>query len=458
MRFLSVVLLLVGFVLDVVTHSSLVVGILLNIPLVLSGLTLSRHFLLQMTVLTLFANIMAGLLNGLHDGNSITTLLNRLMVVVSLFLVGFLSLRMQDTTLKAALLQAEEERARRESKLRQIMNRFTAVMSPGQFLELTVLVLLEATRSGAVLVLREDQSLVVGTPVMQWTPSKIQLLRERTGNWVLSWEGFVVVLDRPEQESVGWVQEVLSDLTPLYGQAVLRESLEQQRAQLQDRSEVIRDLMYAFSHDLRTPILANVMSMKLALSGTYGPIGDAYQSALRNGIQANQDVLSLAESLLQVAKLEIEGEGLSLGKVNLSELGEAAVLQVQPLLLEKHLWMEQKMLGDVWVLGDAAQLRRVVLNLLDNAIKWSPSGGTLEVRMERKGRFVMVRVLDEGPGVPEGMRGNLFHRFRKAGAGAGSGLGLYLASKIMRVHGGRLAYNRSEGRTEFCFTLPEEQA
>lgn len=458
MRFLSVVLLLVGFVLDVVTHSSLVVGILLNVPLVLSGLTLSRHFLLQMTVLTLFANILAGLLNGLHDGNSITTLLNRLMVVVSLFLVGFLSLRMQDTTLKAALLQAEEERARRESKLRSILNRFTAVMSPGQFLEQTVMVLLEATRSGAVLVLREDHSLMAATPLIQWTPSKIQLLRERTGNWVLPWEGFVVVLDRPEQESASWVQEVLSDLTPLYGQAVLRESLEQQRAQLQDRSEVIRDLMYAFSHDLRTPILANVMSMKLALSGTYGPIGDEYQSALRNGIQANQDVLSLAESLLQVAKLEIEGEGLPLGRVNLAELVGTAALQVQPLLLEKQLRVQQEVPGDVWVLGDAAQLRRVVLNLLDNAIKWSPLEGTLEVSMKRKGRFVRVAVLDEGPGVPEGMRGHLFHRFRKAGAGAGSGLGLYLASRIMAVHGGRLTYSRSEGRTEFCFTLPEEQA
>lgn len=458
MRFLSVVLLLLGFVLDVVTHSSLVVGILLNVPLVLSGLTLSRHFLLQMTVLTLVANILAGVLNGLYDGNSITTLINRLMVVVSLFLVGFLSLRMQDTTLKAALLQAEEERARRESKLRSILNRFTAVMSPGQFLGQTVLVLLEATRSGAVLVLREDQSLVVGTPVMQWTSAKIQLLLKRSGNWVLPWEGFVVLLDRPEQESVSWVQEVLSDLTPLYGQAVLRESLESQRAQLQDRSEVIRDLMYAFSHDLRTPILANVMSMKLALSGTYGPIGDEYQSALRNGIQANQDVLSLAESLLQVAKLEIEGEGVPLGRVNLSGLVGTALLQVQPLLLEKHLLLHQELPVEVWVLGDAVQLRRVVLNLLDNAIKWSPVGGTLEVRMERKGRFVRVAVLDEGPGVPEGMRGHLFHRFRKAGAGAGSGLGLYLASKIMRVHGGRLAYNRSEGRTEFCFTLPEEQA
>ncbi|WP_034342956.1 sensor histidine kinase [Deinococcus misasensis] len=458
MRFLSVVLLLLGFVLDVVTHSSLVVGILLNVPLVLSGLTLSRHFLLQMTVLTLVANVLAGVINGFQDGNSLTTLINRLMVVVSLFLVGFLSLRMQDTTLKAALLQAEEERAQRESKLRSILNAFTAVMSPEQFLAQTVRVLLEATRSGAVLVLREDQSLVVGTPVMQWTSAKIQLLLERSGNWVLSWEGFVVLLDRPEQESVSWVQEVLSDLTPLYGQAVLRESLESQRAQLQDRSEVIRDLMYAFSHDLRTPILANVMSMKLALSGTYGPIGDEYQSALRNGIQANQDVLSLAESLLQVAKLEIEGEGVPLGRVNLSGLVGTALLQVQPLMLEKHLRVQQDLSGDVWVLGDAAQLRRVVLNLLDNAIKWSPVGGTLEVRMERKGRFVMVGVLDEGPGVPEGMRGHLFHRFRKAGAGAGSGLGLYLASKIMRVHGGRLAYIRSEGRTEFCFTLPEEQA
>ena len=457
---LSVLLLLIGFTLDVFTHSSLVVGIVFNIPLVLSALTLSRSFLLRMTVWTLLANLLAGWINGLTDGNTLTTLLNRVMVGVSLLLVGFLSLRMQDTSIKAARLKAEEERARRESKLRQILNQFTAGMLPQAFIEQTVRVLQEATAAKAVVALRvEDPTQVVaGVPMMPWTSAKIQVLLDRDSRWEVGWQDVRLVLDRPGQESLSWVREVLSDLTPLYQQALLRRDLELRQSQLQDRTEVIRDLMYAFSHDLRTPILANVMSMKLALSGVYGELSDNYREALHNGIQANQEVLSLAESLLQVAKLEIEGEQLEAQSLDLSGLIEHTTEGIRPLLDPKSLRLEMHLLNPVMVQGNAAELRRVLLNLLDNAIKWSPEQGKLEVQMERKGQVVLVSILDDGPGIPEGQERHVFHRFRKTGAGAGSGLGLYLSFKILQAHHGRLTYNRTpDHRTEFRFVLPVEE-
>lgn len=455
MRLLSMLLLAIGFALDAVTHSSLVVGILLNIPLVLSGLTLSRQFLLQMTALTLLANVLAGVINGIYDGTSFITLLNRLMVLISLFLVGFLSLKVQETTLKMAVVQVERRKAKQEARLRSFLKGFTAPMTQFEFLSRMVRVLQKVMASRTVLLLGPQNQVMVGLPPRNWTLERIDVLKSSSSSWLLSWEGFEVVFDCPTSDGLDFVKQLLSDLSPLYQQVLLREDLEREREQLQNRNEVIRDLMYTFSHDLRTPILANVMSMKLALSGAYGEMGDTYQQTLKNGIQANQDVLSLSERLLQVAQLEVEGEALVMAQVNVSEVLSGVWIQIHPLLLEKDLRLQTHMLEDAWIFADTVQMRRVILNLLDNAIKWSPRGKTIRVDMRRKGNFLTLSVLDEGPGVPEAIRSHLFQRFRKAGAGAGSGLGLYLASKIVTLHQGRILYRRNGECTEFALTLPE---
>ncbi|HEX2864745.1 MAG TPA: HAMP domain-containing sensor histidine kinase, partial [Deinococcales bacterium] len=226
-----------------------------------------------------------------------------------------------------------------------------------------------------------------------------------------------------------------------------------QRRELKRRHAVIRDLVYAFSHDLRTPLLANALVMRLAVQGAYGPLSDALRGSLENGLSANQDLLDLADKLLVVARLE-GGEGLpDVARLDLAEVVRQRARDLEPRLAERSLALDLR-LEPAPVRGSATDLRRVAQNLLDNAIKFSPPGGTIVARVAREDGQAVLSVTDSGPGVPEDLRPRLFQRFRGGGAGAGSGLGLYLARSIVQAHGGRIAYRREAGRSVFEASLP----
>jgi signal transduction histidine kinase len=112
--------------------------------------------------------------------------------------------------------------------------------------------------------------------------------------------------------------------------------------------------------------------------------------------------------------------------------------------------------------GDADLLGRVLLNLLDNAIKYSPDGGTVDVTMARSDGRVAITVADAGPGIPPEAQGQVFERFFRADparargdANSGAGLGLAIARRISELHGGALDLVESgPGRTAFRVTLP----
>jgi signal transduction histidine kinase len=115
---------------------------------------------------------------------------------------------------------------------------------------------------------------------------------------------------------------------------------------------------------------------------------------------------------------------------------------------------------DLKVLGRPAELRRVFQNLLDNAVKFSPQAGVVEVRLflddtSTSAQGARLEVLDRGPGVPSALRPRLFGRFSHGRAGGGSGLGLYLARQIVTEHGGEILYSSREGGgSRFTVFLP----
>ncbi|MFD1733669.1 histidine kinase dimerization/phospho-acceptor domain-containing protein [Deinococcus malanensis] len=98
--------------------------------------------------------------------------------------------------------------------------------------------------------------------------------------------------------------EAMATLQPLLERTTLLDNLAGQRAQLAEQGEVVRDLIYAFSHDLRTPLMANALHMQQALRGAYGPLPEEYCRTLQNGLDANDSLLSLADQLLTVARYE----------------------------------------------------------------------------------------------------------------------------------------------------------
>lgn len=253
---------------------------------------------------------------------------------------------------------------------------------------------------------------------------------------------------------------MLRDLGSLLERARLLENLERQRTELARRNGVIRDLVYAFSHDLRTPLIANAMNMRLALEGAYGELSDEYKSVLHNGLSANEDLLELADSLLLVARIE-SGENLeSPQTVDLATLLRQTLERLKPLIQEKTVKLVLAAPNEFRALGRATELRRVFQNLLDNAVKFSPPGGIVEITLSRddsdlSAQGAILSVCDSGHGVAEAVLPRLFERFSHGRAGGGSGLGLYLSKQIVAGHGGEIRYTPRElGGSCFTVWLP----
>jgi signal transduction histidine kinase len=150
--------------------------------------------------------------------------------------------------------------------------------------------------------------------------------------------------------------------------------------------------------------------------------------------------------------------------VYLEELVDDATRAVRQLADARSIRVELREVVEAPFEGDADLLGRLLLNLLDNAIKHSPDGGAVEVGMSRRNGHYEIGVVDQGQGIPVEAREKIFERFVRLDAArarseqsstSGAGLGLAIARRIAEVHGGRLDLMESRpGRTEFRVTLP----
>ena len=475
---LSIVLLLLVLAADVLTTSSLVFSILLSVPIAFSALALSRRLTLWLVGAALAANTLAGVLNAAQDhATTEVSVLNRVFSGVACVLVGLLVLHLQDVAAQAASSAQGEARAARESALRGLVTRVSAQESGAAVLARAVVELRELL-GARVLTLGALAHGELGEPYASDPPGVEPLAAPGSPlppGWLLHPNGPRAVSLEAEGGLLAgrWrrrnasellvlaggaydarlLDEALGALEPLLDQAALLEDLRGQRRELERRHAVIRDLVYAFSHDLRTPLIANALVMRLAVQGAYGPLDPELQRSLVNGLGANQDLLDLAEKLLVVARLEGGEPPLDVASLDLADVVRRRARELEPRLRERNLTLNLE-LRPAFVSGSAADLRRVAQNLLDNAAKFSPPGGIISARVAREGREAVLSVRDAGPGVAPDVAARLFQRFRGGGAGAGSGLGLYLARSIVQAHGGSITYHRDGGESVFEARLP----
>jgi two-component system, OmpR family, sensor kinase len=234
----------------------------------------------------------------------------------------------------------------------------------------------------------------------------------------------------------------------------LTEAINQLLERLERASASQRRFVSEAAHELRTPLAVLRSGLEVTLQRPRS--AEESRSALEQAMGEAERLCAIAEDLLALARLDAE-PGVPREPVDLSEIAAEAATMAQTLAEARHQEFAIAADRQIVVRGSAGDLRRVVLNLLDNAVKFTPERGRIEVAVSAQGPTALLSVRDNGPGIDPGDLEHIFDPFYRSRTanGAGSGLGLALSREIVRLHGGAIqAANRAAGGCEIQVRLP----
>lgn len=252
---------------------------------------------------------------------------------------------------------------------------------------------------------------------------------------------------------------VAEDITDevIYADRIVKETKEQ---------EVLKNEFFAtISHELRTPIniiYATLQMLDLDLKAMndivlYDKFGSRFKSLKQNCFR----LMRLINNIIDVTKIDAGYFNLNLSKLNIVSLIEEMTLSVANYVEIKNLdFIFDTDLEERVIACDPEKIERILLNLISNAVKYTPSGGTISVMLKNYSDFVQVSVKDTGKGIPEKDQICIFDRFIQSKNQVnsnvyGSGIGLSLVKSLVELHGGTISLSSSlDNGSEFVFTLP----
>ena len=272
-------------------------------------------------------------------------------------------------------------------------------------------------------------------------------------------EGFVntpALLSHHEAQNV---TDEIGDLRSRF--AELAQLIHEQVKKLQSADAQLKDTIAGLSHDLRTPLTALGGYLDTLLMKDEILTAQERTEYLNMSIGHQRRLTRLVRSLFELAFLETSGTPFEPQRSSLSDLVDDVTQKFQGAAAAAGLELSvSSALTSVYVFADVGLLERVLENLLDNAIHCTPSGGHIELIVQKEGSRAVVTVADTGRGIPAQEQARIFERFFRGKAatavrGEGAGLGLAIAKRIVELHGGHIALNSVIGEgSRFSFDLP----
>ncbi len=213
------------------------------------------------------------------------------------------------------------------------------------------------------------------------------------------------------------------------------------------------------SHELQTPLTILQGELEVALRSPRTP--EAYREVIQSALQEIERMAVLVEGLLLLARADAGMLRLDLKPMDVAQLLAEVYERTQILAQSRALTLDLETLEPHTVSGDRERLRRVLFNLVDNAVKYTPAGGRVTLSLQRRDGHVCLSVQDTGIGLSDAEREHIFQRFHRAGSARdhgtqGSGLGLCIARSIVEAHGGVLQVaSRPGAGSTFTVCLPQ---
>jgi signal transduction histidine kinase len=504
MAALCYALLAIAWVIDLVTPQMFIAAILFNGPIALSSIALRPSLTIRLVILAEIANLIAGYVNGVQAGHHWDGIAigDRLLLAASFVGVGLLTLRSQESARRAGESGERERRLVRERALRRAMEQVRASLNMEIVMRNAVREAQRVTMANRVLLVSRASSLdlpdqyeangdevtLKREPLAPEFGSLVESARSRQRIVTvgvndplagLLHESVTVATTELDNGTValiiGWgprtptpdeqdaVQDFADNLAVALQQARLFIRLAEQneeilrgRSELQNRSEIIRDIVYALAHDLRTPLVAADVTMDQALDGAYGELPDRYRQILETTRASMASLRRMVETLLLVARYESGDDSRRTRREEIAPLIERVTSELLPVARAKHVHLDvEPIAAGLSIEADEDEIGRAVTNLVANAIEATPADGSVHVRTVVENGSLNVNVIDDGYGVPVERRAALFQRFGGVRSGGGTGLGLYIVRRIAEKYGGHAGYEPRDPRgSRFFIELP----
>jgi two-component system sensor histidine kinase ChiS len=292
---------------------------------------------------------------------------------------------------------------------------------------------------------------------------RIEQLREHLGA-----DTDAVAVEELQQQNRDFM-EILSELEEKRAQLerlnedlnTANRELNEANTKLRELSELKEEFLALTTHDLRSPLTVISGVISFFTSGRLGELSPEQKNMVEMMERNAQSLIELVNDLLDASKIESGTMRLDITSINLRALIDELRETMEPLAREKEITLEENLPADLpLVEADRTKLRRILVNLLSNALKFTRKGGRVQVRAEHLDGRIRVSVVDTGVGIAPEDVARLFDKYEQARSRAtrgekGTGLGLYITKQLVELHGGEITVDSTPGYgSTFSFTLP----
>jgi signal transduction histidine kinase len=240
--------------------------------------------------------------------------------------------------------------------------------------------------------------------------------------------------------------------------------LRRTNAKLQALDETKDDFISMASHQLRTPLTSVKGYLSMVLDGDAGKLTPMQRKMLDQSFVSSQRMVYLIADLLNISRLKTGKFVIEPSRLNLAKLIGDEIAQLKETAKNRQLQLVYEKPADFPdLMIDETKIRQVIMNFIDNAIYYTPEGGTITVKLSSTSSNIEFRVVDTGIGVPKSEQPHLFTKFYRAGNARrarpdGTGLGLFMAKKVVVAQGGAVIFDSKEGKgSTFGFIFPMDK-